>query len=650
VCGIAGKVSTGAPVDPLLLDRMCEVIEHRGPDSRGAFVDGGVGLGIQRLAIIDLSTGDQPIYNEDGSVVVVLNGEIYNYRELRHSLERRGHRFGTETDTETIVHLYEDHGEACVEHLRGMFAFALWDRSRRQLLLARDRVGKKPLFYAQRDGSLWFGSEPKSILQDRAVPREVDLGAVDCFLRLGYVPDPLSAFRALRKLPPAHTLTWRDGSFRTRRYWRLSYRSGDGRRSEAEMQESIRRELLEATRLRLRSDVPLGAFLSGGVDSSAVVAAMVRESSARVKTFSIGFDVGAYDETDQAREVSRLLDTDHEELRVEAKALDVLPTLVWQYGEPFADPSAIPSLYLAEMTRRHVTVALNGDGGDENFAGYERYHAYEVVRRLDWIPDSAARLGARALDRSGLPKRLGSARRLRWLLKALATEPYERIVTNSLFLGPERSELYTPDLRESIDRDPERPAASVLRDAYLGSDAETSVERYLDVDVQTYLAGALLVKVDIATMAHSLEVRSPLLDHRFMEMAASLPASSKLDGSRTKRVFKDALRPWLPDHILDRPKMGFGVPLASWFRGALRRLPEEVLLDPRTTDRGMFRQERVRELIDRHLQGSEDNAERLWALIQFELWMRSYVDPEVPTPPTLSVTTASAQPSGFFRP
>ncbi|MGI8596949.1 MAG: asparagine synthase (glutamine-hydrolyzing) [Thermoleophilaceae bacterium] len=635
MCGIAGKVTTGEPVDATLLERMCQVIEHRGPDSRGAFLEGGVGLGIQRLAIIDLSTGDQPIYNEDGSVVVVLNGEIYNYRELRRSLEQRGHRFGTHTDTETIVHLYEEYGEACVEHLRGMFAFALWDRSRRELLLARDRVGKKPLFYSHRDGALWFGSEPKSILQDGAVPRDVDLGAVDCFLRLGYVPDPLSAFRALRKLPPAHTLTWRDGSIRTRRYWRLSYRSSEAPVSEAEMQESIREELLEATRLRLRSDVPLGAFLSGGVDSSAVVAAMVRESSARVKTFSIGFDVGAYDETAQAREVSRLLDTDHHELRVEARALDVLPTLVWQYGEPFADPSAIPSLYLAEMTRRHVKVALNGDGGDENFAGYERYHAYQVAHRLGWVPDSAARLGVRGLDRTGIAQRLAPARRLRWLLNALSTEPYERIVTNSLFLEPERSELYTPELRESLDREPERPAASVLRDAYLSSDAETSVERYLDVDVQTYLAGALLVKVDIATMTHSLEVRSPLLDHRFMETAAALPASSKLDGSRTKRVFKDALRPWLPDHILDRPKMGFGVPLAAWFRGPLRHLPGGVLLDPRSTDRGMFREEGVRGLVERHVNGTEDNAERLWALIQLELWMRSYVDPEVPTPLTL---------------
>ncbi|MFL5892913.1 MAG: asparagine synthase (glutamine-hydrolyzing), partial [Solirubrobacterales bacterium] len=370
MCGIVGKLSVSGSADEVLLERMCAAIEHRGPDSRGSFLEPGVALGIQRLRVIDLERGDQPIANEDGSVIVIQNGEIYNYRELRDDLEARGHRFSTHSDTEVIVHLYEDYGDACVEHLRGMFALAVWDRSRRRLLLARDRLGKKPLFYAQRDGELWFGSEARAILEDPAIPRDIDPAAIDAFLQFQYVPSPASAFRALRKLPPAHVLVWKDGRLRTSRYWTLSFSPDDEYGSEEEMKERIRSELLEATRLRLRSDVPLGAFLSGGVDSSAVVAAMAQTMSTPVKTFSIGFDVASFDETEHAREIAGLFGTDHEEFRVQPEALAILPRLVWHYGEPFGDQAAIPTLYLAELTRRHVTVALTGDGGDENFAGY----------------------------------------------------------------------------------------------------------------------------------------------------------------------------------------------------------------------------------------------------------------------------------------
>src|SRR4051795_3444253 len=381
---------------------MCSLIEHRGPDSRGIFSEPGVALGIQRLAIIDLQTGDQPIYNEDRSVVVVQNGEIYNYRELRARLKARGHRFETETDTEVIVHLYEDIGEDFVNELRGMFAIALWDRRRERLVLARDRVGKKPLFYAEQGGTLWFGSEPRTIVEDPEVSREVDFDAIDSFLMYQYVPHPKSAFKALRKLPPAHTLTWEDGRIETRRYWKLSYRTKLDA-TGAELQEMIRERLLEATRLRLRSDVPLGALLSGGVDSSAVVAAMAKQAPGRVKTFSIGFDVRSFDETEYAREVAALYDTDHHEFRVEPDALEVLPQLVWHYGEPFADHSAIPTFYLAELTRRHVTVALNGDGGDESFAGYNRYVGNDVAERLAWLPLPARRALALAGKVVGTP-------------------------------------------------------------------------------------------------------------------------------------------------------------------------------------------------------------------------------------------------------
>jgi asparagine synthase (glutamine-hydrolysing) len=635
VCGIAGKLSERGTVERRLLERMCEVMEHRGPDSRGLFLDDGIGLGIQRLAVIDLQTGDQPIFNEDRSVVVVLNGEIYNYPELRSALEARGHRFASCGDTEVIVHLYEDHGADCVVHLRGMFAFALWDRHRRRLLLARDRVGKKPLFYGARDGCVWFASEPRSILQDPEIPRDVNLDAIDSYLHYQYVPSPLSAFAALRKLPPAHTLTWQDGEIVTRRYWTLSY----ARKlvtDKADVQTLIRERLLEATRLRMRSDVPLGALLSGGVDSSAVVAAMVRQAHNPVKTFSIGFDVDEFDETAYARQVAELLETDHHELRVEPDAIQVLPRLVWHYGEPFADSSAIPSFYLAEFARRHVTVALNGDGGDECFAGYTRYWGLDVVRRLGYVPPAVARLAALLLDRIGEGSRMDGRRaRARRAAHALTMKPWERYVMwMAYFTEAERRALYTPSFLAAL---PECSARDVIRAPYLDSDATTLVDRLLDVDIQTYLPGDLLVKMDIATMAHSLEVRSPLLDHEFMELAATVPAALLIEGRVGKKIFKDALRAWLPAEVLDRRKMGFQVPLREWFRGPLRELPGDVLLDTSSVARGWFRPDRVRGLIREHVDGRRDNSHKLWTLIQLELWLRTYIDAPAPRPPVALV-------------
>jgi asparagine synthase (glutamine-hydrolysing) len=640
VCGIAGKVVVDGSVDPSLLERMCEVIRHRGPDSQGTYLGEGAGLGVQRLAIIDLSTGDQPIMNEDETVVVILNGEIYNYRELRAELKRAGHSFRTRTDTEVIVHLYESFGDECVHCLRGMFAFALWDRRRRRLLIARDRLGKKPLFYSHRDGALWFGSEAKSILQDPVVPRDVNYDAIDAFLHFGYVPDPLSAFAALRKLPPAHLLVWEDGTLRTRRYWRLAYTPKASHGSDEEAYEALREGLLEATRLRLRSDVPLGAFLSGGVDSTAVVAAMARESTGTVKTFTIGFDVQDFDETAHAREVAELFGTDHTELRLTPNAVDVLPTLVWHYGEPFADESAIPSLYLAQAARRHVTVALNGDGGDESFAGYDHYFSGLVAARLSWLPDPAVRAMRRMTEAiGGDPPRSSPVRRARWLTRALTLSPDDLgTFMAARFDQRERDELYTAEFAAQLDRMGPRSASQVISRALAGSDAPTQLERFLDADVNTYLPSDLLVKMDIATMAHSLEVRSPLLDHRFMELAAALPASLKRRGTSSKIALKLALRPWVPDHILNRRKMGFDVPLAEWFRTTLKDLPEEILLDDRSLERGIFREAAVRTLIARHQDRSADNSQKLWALLQLELWFRTYVDASVPTPQAIGVS------------
>lgn len=636
MCGIAGKVSAAGAVDPILLEQMCSVIEHRGPDSRGLHVNRGVGLGIQRLRVIDLETGDQPIFNEDRTVVVVLNGEIYNYRELREELVGRGHRFSTHSDTEVIVHLYEEHGADCVQHLRGMFAFALWDEGKGRLLLARDRVGKKPLFYFERGGELWFGSEAKAILQDPEVPREPDFAAIDAFLHYQYVPHPLSAFAGIRKLPPAHTLIWEQGRSTTRRYWRLSYRSVSPLPTVEEAHEQVREHLLEATRLRLRSDVPLGAFLSGGVDSSAVVAAMAMQSTQAVKTFSIGFDVASYDETAYAREVAELFATDHQELRVHPEAMEVLPRLVWHYGEPFADHSAIPSFYLAELTRQHVTVALNGDGGDESFAGYRRYVGASVAARLAEYPRparGALTTVARILGEGPSPDSFRT--RLSRLAHATQLDLADRYAMwMAIFNERERTELYTPEFAERIDM---TATSAFLRDRFDRSDATDGVNELLDVDVQTYLPGDLLVKMDIATMAHSLEVRSPFLDHKLMEFAAALPGSWKISGKMTKKLLKDALRPWLPDHLLDRPKLGFGVPIAEWLAGPLSQLPRDVLLDERARARGFFRESAVEKLIDEHVLGDHDNSSKLWALIQLELWLQMFIDARPREPVALSI-------------
>ena len=423
------------------------------------------------------------------------------------------------------------------------------------------------------------------------------------------------------------------------RYWRLSYAPKLDHATVEEAHDAILDCLLEATRLRMRSDVPLGAFLSGGVDSTAVVAAMAMESSSTVKTFAVGFDVDSFDETANAREVAELFATDHTELRLEADAVEVLPTLVWHYGEPFADESAIPSLYLAEAARRHVTVALNGDGGDESFAGYDHYFTGMVAQRLRWVPDPVATsVGAVSRAIGGDPPRFAAARRARWLARAMTlSEADLSAFVFAIFDEAERARLYTESFAAELASREPLSAPTVVADAVRGSDAPTSLERLLEADVHTFLASDLLVKMDIATMAHSLEVRSPLLDHVFMELAASLPVELKRRGRRSKIGLKDALRRWVPDHVLDRPKMGFNVPLSEWFRGRLRTLPSEVLLDPISLGRGMFREQAIEALIADHLAGRADNSRKLWALLQLELWFRSYVDPPVAAPPTLSV-------------
>ena len=635
MCGVAGQVrSEGGAVPRMLVDAMCAAMRHRGPDSQGIYVDDGVGLGVQRLRIIDLVSGDQPIFNEDKSIAVIQNGEIYNYRELRAALEKAGHRFGTQSDTEVIVHLYEEHGLDFVEALHGMFALALWDGRRRRLVLARDRIGKKPLFYAHRDGTLTFASELNALLEDPTVPRALDYEALDAYLALGWVPGPSSAFAAVRKLPPAHILVWDDGRVRLERYWELRY--GPKRESGPDVEEELRERIRAAVRRRLIADVPLGAFLSGGIDSSAVVAAMAEASSGPVKTFSIGFTTDRYNELPKARLVAQAFGTDHHELVVTPDAVALLPKLVRQYGEPFADPSALASFYVAEMARREVTVALNGDGGDESFGGYTRYVANSLLRVADVAP-AKVRTAVRKLGRH-LPatSRVDSwTARTRRLSAAFALEPQARygayVADISGFSGlgtAAPSDIYTDEFRAQVG---ESSARDVVGRVWSGSLNGSFLDRMLRTDVLTYLPDDLLVKMDIATMAYSLEARSPLLDHELMEFAAQLPADFKVKRGQKKVGFRRALRGWIPDTVLDAPKRGFNLPLEDWFRGELQGYAREVLLDPRTTERNYFRRAAVERLLDEHLDSVRDNSGKLWNLLVFELWHRQAVDGEQQT-------------------
>lgn len=611
-------------MDREVMEDMCAALAHRGPDSRGLFLEGRIGLGIQRLRVVDLVTGDQPIFNEDGSIVVVLNGEIYNFKELRSQLQQRGHRFATQGDTEVIVHLYEEHGVDCVRYLHGMFAFALLDKRTNRLLLARDRIGKKPLFYSVGRGGVTFASELRALLQDPDIPRVVDARAVDCFLTFGYVPAPLSIFADVRKLPPAHTLVLEDGETSISRYWRLDYSRKLNVADPRTLHEPILEHLRAATRRRMVADVPLGAFLSGGIDSSAVVAAMAEATSAPVKTFSIGFESDAFDEVRHARRIAELFGTDHHEFLVRPDAIAIVPKIVRQYGEPFGDPSAIPCFYLADLARQHVTVALNGDGGDESFGGYTRFVSNRLAARLDRLPLRLRRALAAPVDRlagGNLSSLSNKARRLMEGLPLDRPARYQHYMSWINDAG--RGQLYTDEFAAHVSStaDPE-----VVSKAWREASGDHIIDVLLEVDVSTHLPGDLIPKIDIATMAYALEARSPLLDHQLMEFAASIPASFKVKGLQKKWIFRQALRGWIPDEILDRPKQGFSVPIGEWFRNDLNGLVRDVLLDPATLSRGYFRPEAVRSMLDRHALGADAETKALWCLFIFELWQREFVD------------------------
>jgi asparagine synthase (glutamine-hydrolysing) len=634
MCGISGFLLA----DSLLPQRAAEArlwtmiatLRHRGPDDQGVWTDGRIGLAHTRLSIIDLSpAAHQPMASADGAVWITYNGEVYNFAEIRAELAALGYPFRSRSDTEVIVNGWHAWGTAIFSRLRGMFALAIWDARSRRLILARDRFGKKPLYYTSAGGTLVFGSEIKALLAWPGIRRMADFSAIDHYLSLGYVPSPETAFLGIRKLLPAHYLiqeTGSDGSLAEPelvQYWQLP----EPRRSVRDRPiDELRRELVErleeSVRLRLISDVPLGAFLSGGVDSSAVVAMMARVGSGRIKTFSIGFSAKKYDETRFARMVAERYATDHHEFVVEPDAVAVLPRLVWHYGEPFADPSAIPTYYVSQIARREVTVALNGDGGDECFLGYSRYKAMRYLAKLDRLPGWSRAALARALGLAPRSLQRGlKIPRIRGVLRAPEHQAGHRYASTLVSFTDEDKEVcYNGALREQLQR-----STLDLFEPYF-EEAGSFVGGGNRADFLSYLPDDLMVKVDVASMAHGLEARSPLLDHQFVEWAVGLPERVRMARGTPKALFKSAMAAYLPPELLHRPKMGFSCPIDHWFRNELKELAYDTLLSRSARERGLFRADYVAQLLDEHCASTHDHHSRLWALLMLELWFQMWID------------------------
>jgi asparagine synthase (glutamine-hydrolysing) len=627
MCGIVGifDLRGQREIDRALLSRMNESQHHRGPDECGLHVEPGVGLGHRRLSIIDISTGQQPLANEDGSVIVVFNGEIYNFQSLIPELTALGHVFRTKSDTEVIVHAWEAWGASCVERFRGMFAFALWDRNRQTLFLARDRLGVKPLHYAVLPtGLVIFGSELKALLAHPELSRDIDACAVDEYFALGYVPDPRTIFEHARKLPPAHTLTLARGArpAEPRVYWDPRF-TLDRRISAADAMTELVARLDESVRLRLISEVPLGAFLSGGVDSSAVVAAMAQASADPVNTCSIAFDDPAFDESRFAQQVADRYRTRHFVDRVESEDFDLVDELARLYDEPYADSSAIPTYRVCQLARRHVTVALSGDGGDESFGGYRRYRLHVAEEWMRRAMPLRLRRPMFGLLGQVYPKADWAPRYLRakTTFQALARDSVEAYFHSvSIFRDDMRRSLFTPAFRTTLSG---YGAIDVFRRhaALAGTDDPLALVQYLDL--KTYLVGDINTKVDRASMAHSLEVREPLMDHPLVEWLASLPSALKLNGSEGKWLLKKSMEPRLPRDVLYRPKMGFAVPLARWFRGPLRERVRDALTGESLLGTGFFDRRYLLDLVGQHESGQRDHSAPLWTLLMFEAFLRN---------------------------
>jgi asparagine synthase (glutamine-hydrolysing) len=604
---------------------MCEAITHRGPDSEGIWTDEIVALGMRRLSIIDLHTGDQPVYSEDQSIVAMINGELYNFREVREDLEKRGHKFVTRTDVEIVPHLYEEYGEDFVDHINGMFAISLWDSRRKRLILARDRYGEKPLYYGVFDGKLIYGSEPKAMLAHPSVTRELDSEAFRQYLSFDYVPAPKSIYKGISKLPAAHIMTVENGDIHVRRYWNLTFEKNGRIRSLQQSAADLRELLSDAVRMRLVADVPLGILLSGGVDSSAVAAFAVQNAPETVRTFSIGFSEDSFDETRYARMVAKHLGTDHhEEILSAARAGDLISEIGTWLDEPLSDGSLIPTYLLARFVRKHVTVALGGDGGDELFAGYPMYYGHKVAAAYVAIP-SFLRSGLIEPAVKMLPvsnKNLSFDFRAKRFVRSAKYDPVTR---HHSWFGS-----FTPDGQESIlAREVlEHTTGDIYDDAqqmFAGCDAQDLIEKMQYLDINFYMAEDILSKVDRASMAVSLETRAPFLDPRVGQFAASLPLNYKLRGNKGKYILKKSLEGLVPRSVLTRSKKGFGIPIADWLKGSLNPLMHDLLAPARLRDQGLFEAGNVHRLIEEHERGIASHHKQLWTLLVFQLWYDSFL-------------------------
>jgi asparagine synthase (glutamine-hydrolysing) len=624
MCGICGIFEydrlTDLPGE--IVHRMNQTMIHRGPDDGGVFVGPGIGLGHRRLSIIDLAGGHQPMSNEDGTVWVLLNGEIYNYPELRAELLQRGHKFTTKSDTEAVVHLYEEYGEECFAKLRGMFAIALWDSKNRKIVLARDRVGKKPLFYAADGKRILFGSELKALLTHDSLSREMDEQALSDYFSFGYIPAPKTIYRSVRKVMPGHYLVASSNGIREIQYWDLSFNKVE-QRSEEEWGERLRHELCEATRVRLMSDVPLGAFLSGGIDSSSVVAMMSHLMKRAVTTCSIGFNESKYDEAEYALQVSKLFSTDHHVETVEPNAVEIVDKLAWHFDEPFADSSAVPTYYVSKIARQHVTVALGGDGGDESFAGYRRYKLDYYENRLrNRVPAGLRRSVFGPLGR-WYPPLAWAPRvfRAKSTFESLSRSPLEGYFNSISYCRADgKKQLFTPAFQNRLGS---YDSIDVLREYYDRVDTDDPLSKIQYVDVKTYLTDDILTKVDRASMAVSLEVRAPMLDHKFLELAASIPSNLKLKNGTGKYILKKALEPTLPADILYRAKQGFAIPLGDWFKHELKDMAYEVIVK---TDDGILDRKFLTTVWDQHQKGYYDRSALLWATLMFRKWQATFCE------------------------
>ena len=642
MCGIVGMWSARGLGDKAAIERrlgdMVAMIQHRGPDGTGVWTDGTVGMGHARLSVIDLSaSASQPMSDRAGDIHITFNGEIYNFRALRDQLSGYGHQFRTQSDTEVIIEGYRRWGDDVIDHLRGMFAFALWDQPRGRLLLARDRLGKKPLYYAWNEGTLYFASEIKGILAGSGMARQPDLQAIDHYLTYQYVPAPFTAFQGIRKLRPAHRMVVSGAEdAKIEPYWSLDRPDQVQPRPVQDLQEEIVARFDEAVRLRLVSDVPVGAFLSGGIDSASIVASMARAGRGTVKTFTIGFDEPAYDERAPARLVAERYGTEHHEEVVRPDVISILSKLVWHYGEPFADSSALPTYCVSELTRAHVKVALNGDGGDEAFLGYPRYAGARLGAWLDVIPLPVREILGRV--GRGLPFETSTARPLRYLKRFLSeadvsdARRYAKWI--QFFADTDKQNLYGDAMPSRADGS----SLDLIEPWFAGTAPAAARAAYTDIN--SYLPDDLLVKVDVATMAHGLEGRSPFLDHEFLAFAASIPASLKMKGLRTKSLLKSAMASRLPRELLSRPKMGFGIPLDRWLREELRDMIYDVLMSETARCRGLFRPDAVRAILDDHMAKRRNHQYRIWALLFLELWFREWIDPPAIAVPALSSARA----------